>query len=76
MLAGSYFVVLGLGGDAQLPQLFVQLLHESGDLGADDAEVVLLQLLTLGGRCAEAYATPALLPYNEPVIRPIPPGRT
>ena len=56
MLAGSYFVVLGLGGDAQLPQLFVQLLHESGDLGADDAEVVLFQLLTLGGRCAEEGA--------------------
>ena len=56
MLAGSYFVVLGLGGDAQLPQLFVQLLHESGDLGADDAEVVLFQLLTLGGRCTEEGA--------------------
>ena len=56
MLAGSYFVVLGLGRDAQLPQLFVQLLHESGDLGADDAEVVLFQLLTLGGRCAEEGA--------------------
>ena len=56
MLAGSYLVVLGLGGDAQLPQLFVQLLHESGDLGADDAEVVLFQLLTLGGRCAEEGA--------------------
>ena len=56
MLAGGNFVVLGLGGDAQLPQLFVQFLHKSGDLGADDAEVVLFQLLTLGRRCAEESA--------------------
>ncbi len=48
VLAGSNLVVLGLGGHAQLPQLLVQILHELGDLGTDDAEVVLLQLLTLG----------------------------
>ena len=33
---------------AQLPQLLVQLLHERRNLGTDDTEVVLLQLLTLG----------------------------
>ena len=49
MLAGSNLVVLGLGGNAQLPQLFVQLFHERGDLGADDAEVMLFQLLAFGG---------------------------
>ena len=49
VLAGSDLVVLGLGGNAQLPQLFVQLFHERGDLGADGAEVMLLQLLALGG---------------------------
>ena len=48
MLAGSNFVVLGLGGNAQLPQLFVQFLHKLGDLGTNDTEVVLFQLLTLG----------------------------
>ena len=48
MLTGSNFVVLGLGGNAQLPQLFVQLLHKLGDLGTNDTEVVLFQLLTLG----------------------------
>ena len=48
MLAGSNFVVLGLGGNAQLPQLLVQLLHKLGDLGTNDTEVVLFQLLTLG----------------------------
>ena len=56
MLAGSYFVVLGLGGDAQLPQLFVQLLHKFGDLGTDDTEVMLLQLLTLGRGSTEQSA--------------------
>ena len=49
MLAGGHLVVLGLGGDAQLPQLLVQLFHERGDLGADDAEVMLFQLLAFGG---------------------------
>ena len=56
VLGGGHLVVLGLGGDAQLPQLLVQLLHELGDHRADDAEVVLLQLLTLGGRGAEQGA--------------------
>ena len=56
MLAGGDLVVLGLGGDAQLPQLLVQLLHKAGDDGADGAEVVLLQLLTLGRGRAEQRA--------------------
>ena len=53
MLAGSDLVVLGLGRNTQLPQLFVQLLHERGNFGADDAEVVLFQLLTLGRGSAD-----------------------
>ena len=53
---GGHFVVLGLGGHAQLPQLFVQFLHESGDFGADDAEVMLFELLTLGRGSAEQGA--------------------
>ena len=56
MLTGSNFVVLGLGGNAQLPQLFVQLLHKLGDLGTNDTEVVLFQLLTLGRGSAEQGA--------------------
>ena len=56
MLAGSHLVVLGLGGHAQLPQLLVQFLHERGHLGADDAEVVLLQLLALGRGSTEQGA--------------------
>ena len=56
VLAGSNLVVLGLGGHAQLPQLLVQFLHERRNLGTDDAEVVLLQLLTLGRGSAEQGA--------------------
>ena len=56
MLAGGNLVVLGLGGDAQLPQLGVQLLHKLGNDGAKGAEVVLLQLLTLGRGRAEQRA--------------------
>ena len=56
MLAGSNLVVLGLGGHAQLPELLVQLLHERRNLGTDDTEVVLLQLLTLGRGSTEQGA--------------------
>ena len=56
MRAGSNLVVLGLGGHAQLPQLLVQFLHERGHFGADDAEVVLFQLLTLGRGSTEQGA--------------------
>ena len=48
MLSGGHLVVLGLGQDAQLPQLGVELLHEGLHAGFDDAEVVILQLLSLG----------------------------
>lgn len=47
MLAGSNLVVLGLGGNAERPQLIVQVLHVGRDGGADSAKVVLLELLTL-----------------------------
>ena len=53
MLRGSHLVVLGLCGHAQLPQLYVQILHESADALSDHAEVMILQLLSLGGGRAE-----------------------
>ena len=49
-VAGGNFVVLGLCGDAQLPQLGVQILHKVGNNGADHTKVVLFQFLALG-RC-------------------------
>ena len=39
--------MLGLGGNAERPQLIVQVLHVGRDGGADSAKVVLLELLTL-----------------------------
>ena len=53
MLGGGHFIVLGLGGYAQFPQLFVQVLHEGADTFADDAEVMVLHLLPLGSRRSE-----------------------
>ena len=56
VLGGSHLVVLGGGGDAQLPELHVQILHECADALTDDAEVLVVQLLTLGGGGAEQGA--------------------
>ena len=56
VLCGRDLVVLGLGQHAQLPQLFVQFLHIGRNAGLDRAEVMIVQLLTLGGFCAEERA--------------------
>ena len=57
VLCGCDLVVLGLGGDAELPQRVVELLHEVVDGGADRAKVVLLELLALARRSAEQRAS-------------------
>ena len=49
VLGGGHLVVLGGGGDAQLPQLLVQVGHEGAHPVPDDAEVLVLQFLPLGG---------------------------
>ena len=56
MLCRGDLVVLGLGGDAELPELVVDLLHEGVDGRADGAEVVLLELLALSGGAAKEGA--------------------
>ncbi len=63
VLTGGDLVVLGLGEHAELPQLLVQLLHKGRHTRADDAEVVVVQLLTLGRLAAEegAAAQPQVL---------------
>ena len=68
VLGGGHLVVLGLGQDAQLPQLVVQVGHVGGHPGLDGAEVVVVHLLALGGLGAEEGAAgkaqvPALLPH-------------
>ena len=57
MLAGGHLVVLGLGVDAQLPQLLVQIRHEGLDAGTNGAEIVVFHLLTFGRIGAEEGAS-------------------
>ena len=45
--------MLGLGKNAELPQLLVKLFHERGDARLYRAEIVVVQLLTLGRLRAE-----------------------
>ena len=56
VLRGSHLVVLGLGQNAQLPQLLVELLHVGGHPLLDVAEIVVVELLPLGGAGAEEGA--------------------
>ena len=56
VLGRRHLVMLGLGQYAQLPKLLVQLLHKSGNAGADGTEVVILQLLPFGRFGAEQRA--------------------
>ena len=60
VLTGGDLVVLGLGEHAELPQLLVQLLHVSAHARTEGAEVVVVQLLTLGRLCAEERAAAQL----------------
>ena len=66
MLGGGHLVVLGFAEHAQLPQLLIQILHIGGDPGPDGAIVVVVQLLSLGGLCAEQgpAAHPQVLPLG------------
>ena len=56
VLGRGHLVVLGLRGNAERPQLVVELLHELVHRGTNGAEVVLLQLLALYRRIAEQRA--------------------
>ena len=56
MLGRRHLVVLGLGQNAQLPQLLVQIGHVFRHTGLDGAEIVVVHLLTLGGLGAEQGA--------------------
>ena len=56
VLGRGHLVVLGLRGNAERPQLVVELLHELVHCGTDGAEVMLLQFLALYRRIAEQRA--------------------
>ncbi len=64
-LVGRDLVVLGLGGDAYLPELVIELAHKEGDALLDGAEVVVLHLLALGRHGAEHGAP------GEEQVRPL-----
>ena len=53
VLCGRHFVVLRLGKDAQLPEFLVQICHISGDSRFDDAEIVIIHLLSFRRHRAE-----------------------
>ena len=67
VLCGRDFVVLGLGKHAELPQLLVQVAHERRDAGLDCAEVVVLELLSLGRLRAEQ--SPARIDEVAPLFK-------
>ncbi len=53
MLRRCNLVVLSLCRDAELPELFVQVLHEGFDSRLDGTEVVVIHFLSLRSRSAE-----------------------
>ncbi len=53
MLSGSNLVMLGLGKNAKLPKLFVEVCHVFGDSRLDNAEIVIIHFLTLRRLCSE-----------------------
>ena len=56
VLRGRDFVVLGFRQNAEFPEFFVQIRHVSRHAGFDDAEVMVVQFLSLGRLCAEQGA--------------------
>ncbi len=53
MLRGGNLIVLCLCGDAQLPELLVEILHVCADALLDDTEIVILHLLSFRSRRAK-----------------------
>ena len=53
MLSGSNFVVLCLSEDSELPEFLVKIVHELLNLGLDNAEVMVIHLLSLRSLSAE-----------------------
>ena len=57
MLRRRHLIVFGLGKDAQLPKLFVDIIHEGGDARLYRAEIVVVEFLAFGRFCAEKSAS-------------------
>ena len=48
MLSGSNLVMLGFCKNAELPELLIEVFHESRNSGLDCSEIMVVKLLTLG----------------------------
>ncbi len=76
VLGRGHLVVLGLGGDAQLPKLLIDLVHIRADPLPDRAEVMIVHLLSLGRHGAEQgtagidqiLALQVLLPVHQEIL--------
>ena len=64
MLGRGHLIVLRLGEDTQLPQLYIQFVHKRGNPGLNGTVIVVVQLLPLGRLCTEQRpaAQPQILP--------------
>ena len=56
MLGRGNLVMLGFSQDAQLPQLFIEVIHIRLHPGLDGAKIVVLQLLAFGRVCPKQRA--------------------
>ena len=48
VLGRGHLVVFGFGRDAELPERFIQIVHEGGNTGVQSAKIVVLHLLAFG----------------------------
>ena len=56
MLCGSNLVMLRFGIDAELPKLFIQVLHKGLNARLDRTEIMILHFLPLRRLCSEQSA--------------------
>ncbi len=76
VLGGSDFVVLCFGGNAQFPELYIEILHELSDAFPDDSEIMILHLLSFGrgrseqrpAREDEVFALQGLVFIDEEIL--------
>ena len=60
MLRRSYLVVFGFCRNTELPELFIQFFHESGNSRTESAEIVVIHFLTLRSWCAKQSSSAEL----------------
>ena len=76
MLSWSNLVMLSLVRNTKLPKLCIEVLHKLSDSLTDNAEVVILHLLTLGRHCTKKCSSckdkvlslHGLIPVNKEVF--------